>query len=141
MTWNPSVKRNTTVSLKKKKKKKKHFSIFLFFKKNRRLLAWPSQNPNFSYNFSTEPHSPSLIVIKPGPARRVDPGPGRPGAWTGPGNTKDRCKEKTGQTRPDPGDPARPGWPGLTRVRPGIYILTHLLNFYPNFLLCRSKFD
>jgi hypothetical protein len=27
------------------------------------------------------------IVIKPGPARRVDPGPG---GWTGPGLTKDR---------------------------------------------------
>ena len=25
------------------------------------------------------------IVIKAGPARRVDPGTGRPGGWTGPG--------------------------------------------------------
>ena len=25
------------------------------------------------------------IVLKPGPARRVDPGPGRPGHGTGPG--------------------------------------------------------
>ncbi|KAJ7014918.1 hypothetical protein NC653_004272 [Populus alba x Populus x berolinensis] len=49
-------------------------------------------------------------VIKPGPAHLVDPRPGRLGTWTNQGNTKDRCKEKTGQTR----------------VRPGIYILTHL---------------
>jgi hypothetical protein len=34
----------------------------------------------------------------------------RLGSWTGLGKTKDRHKEKT----------------GLTRVRPGIYILTHL---------------
>ena len=26
-----------------------------------------------------------IIVLKSGPARRVDPGPGRPGAGTGPG--------------------------------------------------------
>ena len=62
--------------------------------------------------------SAASIVIKPGPAWRVDPG-----------NTKDRCKEKTGQTRSDPGDPAKPG----------IYILTYLLNFYPNFFLCSSN--
>jgi hypothetical protein len=39
------------------------------------------------------------IVIKPGPARRVDPGPGRPGGWTGPGLIKDRVLQQPGQTR------------------------------------------
>jgi hypothetical protein len=49
------------------------------------------------------------IVIKPGPARRVDPGPGRPGGWTGPGLIKDRLLQQPGQTRatrrvdPEPG--------------------------------------
>jgi hypothetical protein len=49
------------------------------------------------------------IVIKPGPARRVDPGPGRPGGWTGPGLIKDRLWQQPGQTRatrrvdPEPG--------------------------------------
>jgi len=84
-------------------------------------------------------------VIKPGPAWRVDPGPGRPGAWTGLGSKKDQCKEKTSQTRYDP---ARPGWPGRTQVRPGLYILTHFgkigkakgkLNFYPKFLSLQFK--
>jgi hypothetical protein len=35
-------------------------------------------------------------VIKPGPARRVDPGPG---GWTGLGLTKDRLWQQPGQTR------------------------------------------
>ena len=55
-------------------------------------------------------------VIKPGPARRVGLGPGRPGGWTGPGLTKDRLWQQPGQTRAtrwvDPG-------PGRTRTRPG----------------------
>jgi len=48
-------------------------------------------------------------VIKPGPARRVDSGPGRPGGWTGPGLTKDRLWQQPGQTRAtrDPGEPGR----------------------------------
>ena len=58
-------------------------------------------------------------VIKPGPARRVDPGPGRPGGWTGPGLTKDRLWQQPGQTRVtrwvDPG-PGRPGEPGRDPV-------------------------
>ena len=41
----------------------------------------------------------SSTVIKPGPARRVDPGPGRPGGWTGPGLTKDQQWQQPGQTR------------------------------------------
>jgi len=51
----------------------------------------------------------AIIVIKPGPARRVDPGPGRPGGWTGPGLIKDRLLQQPGQTRvtrqvdPEPG--------------------------------------
>jgi hypothetical protein len=51
----------------------------------------------------------SSIVIKPGPARRVDPGPGRPGGWTGSGLIKDRLWQQPGQTRvtrrvnPEPG--------------------------------------
>ena len=52
------------------------------------------------------------IVIKPGPARRVDPGPGRPGGWTGPGFIKDRLWQQPGRpgwsTR-NPGDPGEPG--------------------------------
>jgi len=35
-------------------------------------------------------------VIKPGPARRVDPGPG---GWTGSGLIKDRLGQQLGQTR------------------------------------------
>jgi hypothetical protein len=50
------------------------------------------------------------IVIKPGPARRVNPG-------TGPV----RVAQKTGECK----KPVRPGQPGQTRVRPGIYI--HLI--------------
>ena len=38
-------------------------------------------------------------VIKPGPALRVDPGPGRLGGWTGPGLIKDRLWQQPGQTR------------------------------------------
>ena len=51
-------------------------------------------------------------VIKPGLARRVDPGPGRPGGWTGPGLTKDLA---VATARPNPGDPV--GRPG-TRANP-----------------------
>jgi hypothetical protein len=46
------------------------------------------------------------IFLKPGPARRVDPGPGRPGAGTGPGLRKN--SQGFG-----PAKPGRPG--GLTR--------------------------
>jgi len=47
-------------------------------------------------------------VIKPDPARRVDPA-GQPGGWTGPGLIKDRLWQQPGQTRatwrvdPEPG--------------------------------------
>ena len=60
----------------------------------------------------------AATVIKPGPARRVDPGPGRPGGWTGLGLTKDRLWQQPGQTRVtrwvDPG-------PGRTRMRPDFF--------------------
>jgi cell division protein FtsN len=58
-----------------------------------------------------EPSEPTIYVrrssktVKPpqplllNPARRVDPGPGRPGGWTGPDLTKDRLWQQPGQTR------------------------------------------
>ena len=58
------------------------------------------------------------IVLKPGPARRVDPGPGRPGPGTGPGLSKNPLGSWPGGTR-------------STRVNPVetrpvfIYIHTH----------------
>jgi len=61
-----------------------------------------------------------LSVLKPGPARRVDPGPGRPGPGTGPGGGKNPLGSWPGETRStrrvDPG----PGPPGQTRARPGV---------------------
>jgi hypothetical protein len=73
--------------------------------------------------------SPS--VLKPGPARRVDPGPGRPGPGTGPGRGKNPLGNWPGETRStrwaDPG----PGPPGQTQVRPG--------QFY--FFYCQSLND
>jgi len=51
------------------------------------------------------------IVLKPGPARRVDPGPGRPGHETGPGlskNSPGNWPSGTRSTR-DPADPVKPG--------------------------------
>ena len=39
------------------------------------------------------------IVLKPGPARRVDPGPGRPGPRTGPGLSKNPLGSWPGETR------------------------------------------
>ena len=80
---------------------------------------------------------PWSSVIKPGPARRVDPGPGpvRTAQKTG-ARKKPARPGLTRVTRPDPGDPA------------GLYILTHLgkigkakgkLNFYPKFLSLQFK--
>jgi len=61
-------------------------------------------------------------VLRPGLARRVNPGPGRPGPVAG-------SKQKTGWelARPDPVDPeGRPG----TRLRPGFifYIYSYAQN-------------
>jgi hypothetical protein len=56
---------------------------------------------------------PLTIVIKPGPARQVDPGPGRPDSWTGPGLLKDRLMQRPGKirstraTRADPDETRR----------------------------------
>jgi hypothetical protein len=54
-------------------------------------------------------------VLKPGPAWRVDPGPGRPGPGTGTGEDKNPLGSWPGGTRStrrvDPG----PGPPGQTR--------------------------
>ena len=55
-------------------------------------------------------------VLRPGPARRVNPGPGRPGPMVGPGLSKKQAGNWPGQTRStrDPAGPATPGWdPGL----------------------------
>ena len=64
----------------------------------------------------------STRVLKPGPARRADPGPDRPGPGTGPGGGKNPLGNWPGETRStrrvDPG----PGPPGQTRVRPGWFI-------------------
>ena len=62
------------------------------------------------------------IVLNPGPARRVDPGPGRPGSVAGPGLSKKRLG--TGPVRPGrPG--ARQTWanPAETRV---LYIYIYI---------------
>jgi len=62
-------------------------------------------------------------VLKPGPARRVDPEPGQPGPRTGPGGGKNPLGSWPGESRStrrvDPG----PGPPGQTRVRPGLFFL------------------
>jgi len=39
------------------------------------------------------------LVIKPGPTRRVDPGPGRTGGWIGLGLIKDWPGQQPGKTR------------------------------------------
>jgi hypothetical protein len=54
------------------------------------------------------------MVLKPGPTRRVDPGPGRPGHGTGPGLSKNSPGNWPGETRGPAGQPGtRP-----TRVNP-----------------------
>jgi hypothetical protein len=58
-------------------------------------------------------------VLRPGPARRVNLGPGRPGPVAGSGLSKKQAGNWRDQTRStrrvDPG----PGRPGQTRLRPG----------------------
>ena len=55
------------------------------------------------------------IVLKPGSAWRVDPGPGRPGTRTGPGWKKNKGRKNS----------VWPGWPGeLTRQDPVVNPLT-----------------
>jgi hypothetical protein len=61
----------------------------------------------------------SISVLKPEPARRVDPGPSRPGPGTGPGGGKNLLGKTRSTQRVDPG----PGPPGQTRVRPGQFFI------------------
>jgi len=65
-------------------------------------------------------------VLRPGPARRVNPGPGRPGPVAGPGLSKKQAGNWPCQTRStrrvDPG----PGRPGQTRLRPGFIFFIFL---------------
>jgi hypothetical protein len=55
-------------------------------------------------------------VLKSGPARQVDPGPGRPGPGIGPGGGKNPLGNWPGETR---STRTKPGRPGQTWVRPG----------------------
>jgi len=63
-----------------------------------------------------------ISVLKLGPARRVDPGPGRPGPGTGPGGDKNPLGNWPGETRStrrvDPG-PGPPGQLTIVRERRG----------------------
>jgi hypothetical protein len=68
-----------------------------------------------------------IIVLKPSPARRVDPGPDQPGTGTGPGWWKNRKNH-------DPVWPGRPG--GLTQQNP---VATRWLLFF--FLLKQHRFE
>jgi len=53
-----------------------------------------------------------IIVLKPIPTQRVDPGPGWPGSRTGPGLSKNPSRSWPGKTRSirNSGDPVKPGW-------------------------------
>ena len=74
----------------------------------------------FFFSLAIELFSPTFIllaiggssVLKPGPARRVDPGPGRPGPGIGPGGGKNPLGNWPGETRStrDPVHPVKPGW-------------------------------
>jgi len=67
-----------------------------------------------------------ITVIKPGPAWRVEPRPGRPGGWTGSGLLKDRLMQQPGKTRRiNPW----PGRPGQTRTRPDVYFFLFKCRF------------
>jgi len=52
-------------------------------------------------------------VLKPGPARRVDPGPGRPGPGTGPGLSKNPRGSWPGETRSTRVNPAETQLPSF----------------------------
>jgi hypothetical protein len=65
------------------------------------------------------------IVLKPGPARRVDPGLGRPGPGTGPGlgkNPSGSWPGKPGRTAGSTRNPDDPGKPGRDPASFFIYI-------------------
>jgi len=88
----------------------------------------------FSYFNITNSRSRLLSsVLKPGPARRVDPGPGRPGPGTGPGGGKNPLGNWLGETRSTRSNPGetrsifflplpllflRPPHPGLLHLLP-----------------------
>jgi len=63
-------------------------------------------------NINSNNHKQNIIVLKSGPARQVDPGPGQPGPRTGLGGGKNPLGSWPGETRStrrvDPG----PGPPG-----------------------------
>ena len=61
----------------------------------------------------------SCSVLKLGPARRVDQGPGRPGPETGPSRGKNLLGNWPGKTRSTQQVDLGPGPPSQTRVRPG----------------------
>jgi hypothetical protein len=72
----------------------------------------------FSFNFSYKKKIiftvciEKSIVLKPGLARRVDPGPGRPGHGTGPSLSKNPPGSWPSETRStrDPAGSGKPGW-------------------------------
>jgi len=78
-------------------------------------------------------------VLRPGPAQRVNPGPGRPGPVAGPGLSKKQAGNWPGQTRStrrvDPG----PGRPGQTRLRPGFIFFIFLCPKRRRFSLLQLK--
>ena len=89
------------------------------------------------------------IVLKPGPARRVDPGPGRPGPGTGPGLSKNPPGSWPGETRStrrvnrNPVDPGKPGYRFL-RIEAAVlsllsffYLITQL-QFSQPFISCHE---
>jgi hypothetical protein len=61
------------------------------------------------------------IVLKPGPARWVDPGPGRPGLW--PGLSKKQAGNWPGETRSTWRVGSGPGRLGQTRLRPSLIFI------------------
>ena len=77
-------------------------------------------------------HLPS--VLRPGPARRVGPGPGRPGSVAGPGPSKKQAGNWPGQTRStrrvDPeGRPRnRPARPNPAETRVYFFLYPHARN-------------
>ena len=63
------------------------------------------------------------IVLKPGPARRVDLGPGQPRLGTGSGLSKNPSRIWPGETRRvDP----EPGRPRQTRLRPDLFFFLYI---------------
>ena len=71
-------------------------------------------------------------VLRPGLARRVNPGPGRPGPVAGPGLSKKQAGNWPGQTRP-----ARPN-PAETRVYFFYILMPETTSFWP-FTIKRPK--